>query len=148
MVHPHTGEEYEPTKFGRLVEGDHFRDQTPKGEPGSRWIKVSENLKDNARSVHSPEEALPVHTKERAPGLHTGGFLVSGRGVSPQLNLPHHEFDRRSYGGLAIDAECFGHLVNCVDALGVEVDLGVQVLETHGVPPSLSIDKVASTMYA
>ena len=64
MVHPHFGEEYEDTSFGRLVEGDHFRDQTVKGEPLTLWVKVSGNLRDNARSVHSPEEAL--HTFQDA----------------------------------------------------------------------------------
>ncbi len=61
MMHPHTGEEYEDTTFGRLVEGDYFRGQTPKGEPCSLWIKVSENLKDNARPANrtkNPEEPL------------------------------------------------------------------------------------------
>ena len=58
MVHPHTGEEYEDTTFGRLVKGDYFRDKTPKGKAGSFWVKVSENLKDNARLANRPKEPL------------------------------------------------------------------------------------------
>ena len=52
MVRAHAGEEYEDTTFGRLVKDDYFRVKTQKEELGRLWIKVSENLKNNARPAN------------------------------------------------------------------------------------------------